>query len=64
MRTAMGGHACHGARTTAEAITTEAATRPAGEPAGSETREAAQVAAFGASSLLLSLSERGVSNGT
>ena len=56
MRRVMRGDACNSARTTAVAIT-PAAMR---EPASGETREAARVAAFGASSLLLSLTERRV----
>jgi hypothetical protein len=62
MRMVMGGDVCHGTRTTAVAITTAEATRSVREPAGGETREAARVAAFGASSLLLSVTERGVGN--
>ena len=54
MRLKVRGVACDSTRSTAVAITT-AAMR---EPVGGETREAARVAAFGASSLLLSLTER------
>ena len=56
MRRVMRGDACNSTRTTAVVITT------AGEPVGGETREAARVAAFGASSLLLSLTREGVGN--